>query len=83
MPSQKQFEQFLKERKYLQNVSPHTIKLYEIAWTKFQKYGPDAVSFVSGMREAGQNAIGCNIHIRSLNAFLRWAGEKPVPKLKA
>ena len=76
------FEKFVQERRYLYNVSPNTEKLYQIAWQKWQKYGPDPVGFVAGMRKAGTTATGCNIHIRSLNAFFRWAGQPTIRKLK-
>jgi integrase/recombinase XerD len=76
------FEKFVQERRYLYNVSPNTEQLYRNAWGKWQKYGPDPVGFVSGLRQAGTTATGCNIHIRSLNAFFRWAGQPPMRKLK-
>lgn len=41
------------------------------------------MSFVAGMRSSGKSAIGCNIYIRALNALFHWAGQKPIPKLKA
>jgi len=31
------FQQFLKERKYLRNVSPQTIEWYETAWKYFKR----------------------------------------------
>lgn len=76
------FEKFVQERTYLHNLSHHTIRLYKTAWGKWLKYGPDPISFVSGMRQAGITATGCNIHIRSLNAFFRWSGGEPLPRLK-
>ena len=81
--TREQFERFVQERKYLQNVSPRTILIYEAAWKKWKQFGPDPVSFVAGMRSSGKSAIGCNIYIRALNALFHWAGEKPIPKLKA
>src|SRR5262249_13534736 len=76
------FEKFVQERRYLYNVSPNTEHIYRNAWEKWQKYGPDPVEFVAGLRKAGTTATGCNIHIRSLNAFFRWAGQLPIRKLK-
>ena len=81
--TREQFQRFVQERKYLQNVSPNTILIYEAAWRKWERFGPDSVSFVAGMRNSGATAIGCNIYIRALNACFHWAGEKPIPKLKA
>jgi integrase/recombinase XerD len=40
------------------------------------------MAFISGLRQAGTNPTGCNIHIRCLNAFFRWAGQPPLRKLK-
>lgn len=84
MPSENDtsFERFVQERRYLYNVSPNTENLYRIAWAKWERYGPDPVGFVSGMRNAGVSAGGCNVHIRSLNAYFRWAGLSPIRKLK-
>ena len=82
MPTDSQFERFVKERRYIQNVSPNTIKIYEWAWSYWKKYGSEPLAFVTGMREGGKNPIGCNIYIRAMNAFLRWADEKPIPKLQ-
>jgi integrase len=80
--SPESFERFVHERKYLYNVSPNAEQIYRSAWGKWQKYGPDPVGFVAGMRQAGTTATGCNIHIRSLNAFLHWAGHPPIRRLK-
>jgi hypothetical protein len=57
------FEKFVQERKYLHNVSPRTEQIYRAAWQKWQKYGPDPVDFVAGMRDGGMNATGSNIYI--------------------
>jgi len=81
--SREQVERFYQERKYVHNVSPNTLLLYQLAWKKWEEYGPDPISFVAAMRERGTTPTGCNIRIRSLNAFFRWNGDKPIPKLKA
>jgi integrase len=81
--NRERFERFVQERKYVHNVSPNTLQLYRVAWKKWEQFGPDPVGFVAGMRETGTSPAGCNIHIRSMNAFFRWSGEKPIPKLKA
>jgi len=81
--TQEQFERFVQERKYLQNVSHRTIEIYRNSWRHWEKFGPDPVAFVAGMRNRGKSPIGCNIHIRAMNAFFRWCGEKSIPKLKA
>jgi integrase/recombinase XerD len=81
--TREQFERFCQERKYVYNVSHNTLRLYQTAWKKWEKFGPDSVGFIAGMRESGSSPSGCNIHVRALNAFFRWAGEKALPKLKA
>ena len=81
--TREQFERFVQERTYLQNVSPRTVEIYQAAWKKWEQFGLDSVAFVAGMRTSGKSAIGCNIYIRALNAFFHWAGEKTIPKLKA
>jgi hypothetical protein len=85
MPAQispESFEKFVQERKYLHNVSSTTEQIYRAAWAKWEKYGPDPVAFVAGMREGGMNATGCNIYIRSMNAFFNWAEQPSIRKLK-
>jgi integrase/recombinase XerD len=85
MPAQitpESFEKFVQERRYLHNVSPKTERIYRAAWRKWQKHGPDPVGFVSGMREGGMNATGCNMYIRSMNAFFNWGGNPPIRKLR-
>src|SRR5262245_36775276 len=76
------FERFVQERNYLYNVSPNTELLYRAARRTWEKFGPDPVGFVAGMRKGGASATGCNIHIRSLNAVIRRAGHPPIRKLK-
>ena len=41
-------QQFLRERKYLRNVSPETIDWYETAWKPFQGFCKPPVSPISG-----------------------------------
>jgi hypothetical protein len=43
------FEQFLNERKYLYNVSPHTERLYKTASAKWCKHGREPLAFVAGL----------------------------------
>ncbi|HET6933518.1 MAG TPA: hypothetical protein VFI72_01690, partial [Candidatus Angelobacter sp.] len=76
------FEKFVQERRYLYNVSPNTEHIYRNAWAKWQKYGPEPLGFVAGLRQAGTTTTGCNLHIRTLNALFRWAGHPPMRKLK-
>lgn len=80
------FESFIKERQYLQNVSPRTIEWYQESFKWLHTPKPtqaDLKSFVIRMREKGLKASSCNNRIRAVNAYLQWS-ESPlrVPKMK-
>ena len=71
------FEQFIKERKYLQNVSPRTVEWYEQTFKWLGKYEPTEAgckAFIIGMRDGGLKPISCNSRIRVANAYFKWAG---------
>lgn len=82
------FQQFLKERKYLRNVSPQTIEWYETAWTYFNRSATPCLTtstsltresleqFVYGLRDRGVRPVTCNTWLRALNAFCRWLHER-------
>jgi integrase/recombinase XerD len=78
--------QFIKERKYLSNVSPATIEWYEQsrAWlgTESPTEG-QLMDSVMRMREKGLKATSCNCRIRAVNAYLKWSrSQLRVPKLR-
>jgi integrase/recombinase XerD len=71
------FEQFIKERKYLKNVSPRTIEWYEQSFHWLQNPDPsqaDITDLVVKMRDAGLTATSCNARLRAISAYLRWSG---------
>lgn len=71
------FEQFIKERIYLHNVSERTVEWYRqsFAWlSRFPLTEDGAKAFVIGMRQAGLSPISCNSRIRVANAYFKWAG---------
>jgi integrase/recombinase XerD len=80
------FEQFVKERKYLSNVTPATIEWYQqsLKWLDTEcPTDADLKNFVMRMRERGLKATGCNNRIRAVNAYLKWSGSaQRVPKLR-
>jgi integrase/recombinase XerD len=80
------FEQFTKERQYLQNVSPATIEWYTHNFKWLRSDNPSQAELkdaVMRMREKGLKATGCNSVIRSINSYLKWAGSPlRIPKLK-
>lgn len=80
-------EEFIKERKYLLNVSEHTVSWYKHALHKWlpgdSPSEPELKSMVIRMREAGLKATGCNAAIRAINCYLKWSGSAlKVPKLR-
>ena len=70
------FEDFIRERRYLHNVSPRTIDWYQQSFSWLGKFAltEDGIkSFVIAMREAGLKATSCNSRIRVANAYFKWA----------
>jgi integrase/recombinase XerD len=70
-----QFEQFIKERQFISNVSPRTVEWYRESFKWLDNPEPtqdELKSLVIRMREAGLKAASCNNRIRALNAYLRW-----------
>jgi integrase/recombinase XerD len=85
------FEQFLRERTYVLNVTPATREWYECAWKAYKGSRSDesdrALSvaligkadlqqFVVHLRERGVRPVTCNTWIRAMNAFCRWLHEQ-------
>lgn len=72
--------QFIKEKRFLNNLSENTIRSYKLAFQWFDKLGgdfnkPALSNFVIGLRESGMCPNGCNVKIRSMNSFLTWCFE--------
>lgn len=80
------FEQFIKERQYLHNVSPTTVSWYthNFKWMPSESPTEDELkAMVVRMREKGLRATGCNSAIRSINAYLKWSGSPlKIPQMK-
>lgn len=76
------FEQFIRERQYLQNVTPATVAWYRHSLKWLESETPSQNELTDAllrMRENGRNATGCNCALRAINAYLHWssgAGEK-------
>ena len=62
------FEQFVRERQYLHNVSPRTIEWYRESFKWFGSPDADPKEFVIRMRTAGLKPSSCNNPIRAVNA---------------
>jgi len=80
------FEQFIKERQYLTNVTPATAEWYRqsLAWLSSESPSEEQLKdLVMRMRVKGLKATGCNCRIRAINAYLKWSGSLlRIPKLK-
>lgn len=80
------FEQFIRERQYLHNVSPATLEWHRHSLKWLPNESPsesDLKDMVMRMRNKGRKATGCNCVIRSVNAYLRWSGSAlKIPQLK-
>lgn len=83
---QARFEAFIRERSYVQNVSPRTIEWYKQSLTWLGNSAPtadDITGMVVRMREAGLKASSCNNRLRAVKAYVRWAGlPVAVPKMQ-
>jgi integrase/recombinase XerD len=67
------FEQFIRERQYLTNVSPATLEWYKysLKWLRTESPTEDELKgAVLRMRQKGLKATGCNSAIRAINAYL-------------
>jgi integrase/recombinase XerD len=70
------FDEFVRERRYLHNVSPATISWYVHAFKWLPSESPTQAELkdaVVRMRERGLKATGCNAVIRALNAYMHWS----------
>ena len=79
-------EQFLKERTYLQNVTPATVVWYRTAFKSYRASFEDDTapvptkavlqSFVIKQRELGLRPVTVNTYIGAMNAFCAWLHEE-------
>ena len=87
------FEQFLRERTYIQNITPRTLEWYRAAWRAFEPSQvpasptdeatplitkQDLQRFVIHLRERGVKPVSCNCWLRAMNAFCGWLHEQGV-----
>ena len=79
------FEQFLRQRTYVHNVTPKTRDWYQAAWQAFKQSQSqpateitkaDLLAFVVHLRERGVKPVSCNTWLRAMNAFCRWLHEQ-------
>jgi integrase/recombinase XerD len=76
------FEQFLRERRYLKNITPKTEVYYRNSWDAYKRYAKSEeltkallTEWVVQMRKAGVKPVSCNTWISGINAFCNWLHE--------
>jgi integrase/recombinase XerD len=76
------FKRFVKEKTFLANVSPKTVRFYQQSYKAFKRTVgeqlPDRLmltDFIVKSREAGMSAGCINVYIRGMNSFLSWLWE--------
>jgi integrase/recombinase XerD len=70
------FQQFIRERQYIANVSPATVEWYKnsLKWLPSESPSQEQLKdVVMRMREKGLKATGCNCAARAINAYLHWS----------
>lgn len=70
------FDDFVRDRKYLLNVSPHTVSWYTSAFKWLPSESPtqaELKDMVLRMRGAGLKETGSNAVIRAVNAYMHWS----------
>jgi site-specific recombinase XerD len=82
---EKEFELFLREKQYVQNVSKNTLIFYKQSFVAFKKYlevdsidklsKPELIKLVANMREQGLTPGNTDAYIRGINPFLSWLYE--------
>lgn len=73
---QPRFEQFIRERQFLTNVTPSTVDWYRNSLRWLPSESPSQAELkdaVMRMRERGLKATGCNCAARAINAYLHWS----------
>ncbi len=73
---QPRFEQFIRERQFLSNVTPSTVEWYQNSLKWLPSDSPtqdDLKDAVLRMREKGLKPSGCNSAIQALNCYAHWA----------
>lgn len=82
---EREFELFLREKRYVQNVSEHTIEFYHYSFKALNKYSliksvadiskANLTDMISNMRQQGMSASCTDARIRGINPFLTWLYE--------
>jgi integrase/recombinase XerD len=80
------YEQFVRERKYLKNVTPKTEAWYWQSWQALAGALPEDAAVppskaywtdrIAELRDKGVSAVSVNTYARAINAFLKWAHDE-------
>jgi site-specific recombinase XerD len=77
------FEQFIRSRQFLKNVTPKTLDWYATSFAALRKHHPteeftkaSLEGFVIRLRENCLSPVSCNTYCRAINAYLRWLQEE-------
>ena len=77
------FEQFIRERVYIANLSPRTIRYSRSCFDSLRQHAPDIESlaeitkdvlmnYVAALRQSGVKPISIDSYVRGLNCFFSW-----------
>jgi integrase/recombinase XerD len=81
------YDLFVRERRFITNVSPKTLDWYKNSWQAFSRH-VDSNSLIAdldsaqlkaatiGLAASGLKAVSVNTHLRAINAFLNWAHQE-------
>jgi len=83
---EKEFELFVKEKRFLTNVTNKTLSWYRASWAAYNHYlkaenlacelnKAQLQGFMIHLRERGISAISANTYARAINSFLSWLFE--------
>jgi integrase/recombinase XerD len=79
------FEDFIRDRRYLKNVSAKTERWYAQSLNHLINPNPtesDLRDFVVRLRSSGVKAVSVNTYARAINAYLKWSGSSlKIPRL--
>ncbi len=87
---EREFELFLQEKKFVQNVSKHTTAFYQYSFNALKKYSSirnisdiskiSLIELISNMRQQGMSVSCTDARIRGINPFLTWLYENEYTK---
>ena len=77
------FAQFVKERRFIGNVTEKTLIWYRQSWRAFTRTVgiPEEINkrviaeFITKLREEGLSVVSCNVYSRAINSFFSWLYE--------